>query len=47
MSKEEAEKKIKEIEAAMQAPDFWQNPAKAQLMIGNPWPRGRCRRRRC
>jgi peptide chain release factor 2 len=33
MSKEEAEKKIKEIEAAMQAPDFWQNPAKAQLMI--------------
>src|SRR4051812_47208078 len=32
-SKEEAKERIKEIEAEMLAPDFWQNPDEAQAMI--------------
>jgi protein subunit release factor A len=33
MNKEEIEMRIKEIEAAMQAADFWSNPSEAQAMI--------------
>ena len=33
MNKEEAKLRIKEIEAAMQQPDFWNNPEKAQSLI--------------
>jgi peptide chain release factor 2 len=32
-SPEEAQQRIAEIEGAMQAPDFWSNPAEAQAMI--------------
>src|SRR3990167_7001887 len=32
-SKEEITQRIKELEAAMAAPDFWSNPAQAQAMI--------------
>ena len=33
MTKEEIEVRVKEIEAAMTASDFWSNPAEAQDMI--------------
>ncbi|HVV15083.1 MAG TPA: PCRF domain-containing protein [Candidatus Paceibacterota bacterium] len=33
MTKEEVEKRIREIEGAMQAPDFWSNPAEARNLI--------------
>src|SRR5438128_1776728 len=33
MEKEDIQKRIDEIEAAMQAPDFWAFPDKAQAMI--------------
>ncbi len=33
MDKQELETRIKELEAAMTAPDFWQNPAEAQALI--------------
>lgn len=33
MEKEKIEARIEELEAAMQAPDFWSNPAEAQQMI--------------
>jgi peptide chain release factor 2 len=33
MEKEEAQQRIREIEAAMAAPDFWQNPTQAQVLI--------------
>jgi len=33
MDKLERDERIKELEAAMQAPDFWSNPAEAQAMI--------------
>jgi peptide chain release factor 2 len=33
MQKEELEARIKELEGAMTAPDFWNNPAEAQAMI--------------
>ncbi len=33
MTKEEIEVRIKELEAAMEAPDFWSVPEKAQVMI--------------
>jgi len=33
MEKEQRDERIKELEAAMLAPDFWSNPAEAQAMI--------------
>lgn len=52
MEKEELQKNIEAIEAAMQAPDFWSNPQEAQALIrehqelkaqlegGSTWERG-------